>query len=384
MRIGWPILLPVKANWVLSWMSQALLRLIMAGNESCELALASEKSSIRNVEELEEILSEPTEAAIQTMAALDGDLVVLGVGGKMGPTLVRMAKRASDLAGVKRRVIGVSRFTTPSRLEDQLQSWGVETHRCDLLDANSYAQLPDAANVVYMAGMKFGSTGQESLTWAMNAFVPGLVSERYRDSRIAAFSTGNVYGLSPVNRGGSIESDPLHPVGEYAQSCLGRERIFEHFSRKYQTKLSILRLNYAVELRYGVLLDVAQKVFSGQAIPLQMGHLNAIWQADASAMSLQALSYAATPPFVINIAGPELLSVARIAQQFGELFQKPPRLEGVESGDALLNNAQKAFQLFGYPQVNIGRVLPWIADWVARGGETLDKPTHFENRAGNF
>lgn len=348
------------------------------------MALSPDKRFIQNVEELEDILSEPTEQVIHAMAALKGDLLILGIGGKMGPTLARMAKRASDLAGVTRRVIGVSRFSASSRLEERLHSWGVETHRADLLDAKTYAQMPDAPNLVFMAGMKFGSTGHESLTWAMNVFVPGLVCERYPNSRIAVFSTGNVYGLSPLSHGGSLESDLLHPQGEYALSCLGRERIFEHFSRNNQTQISILRLNYAVELRYGVLLDIAQKVFSEQAIPLEMGHLNAIWQADAAAMSLRALNHASSPPFVINIAGPEILSVARIAAQFGELFQKSVRFEGAESADALLNNAGKAFQHFGYPQVGIDQMVSWIADWVARGGETLEKPTHFENRAGNF
>lgn len=352
--------------------------------EENKVAPSPEKRTIRNIEELEDILSEPTKAVIHAMGALKGDLVILGVGGKMGPTLARMAKRASDLAGVTRRVIGVSRFSASSRLEERLHSWGVETHRADLLDAKSYALMPDAPNLVFMAGMKFGSTGQESLTWAMNAFVPGLVSERYRNSRIAIFSTGNVYGLSPVSRGGSLEDDLLHPVGEYALSCLGRERIFEHFSRTHQTQMSILRLNYAVELRYGVLLDIAQRVITGQVVPLEMGHLNTIWQADAASMSLQALNYASSPPFVINIAGPELLSVARIAGQFGELFQKPVRFEGTESEDALLNNAGRAFQHFGYPQVGIDQMMFWIADWVARGGETLEKPTHFENRRGDF
>jgi hypothetical protein len=347
------------------------------------LVLSHPKSSIRNVEELDHILSSPTEQTIHAMGALKGDLVVLGVGGKMGPTLAGMAKRASDLAGVARRVIGVARFSTPG-LEEQLHAWGVETHRCDLLDAKSYSQLPDAANVVFMAGMKFGATGQESLTWAMNTFVPGLVSERYRHSRIAAFSTGNVYGLSLVSGGGSKEDDPLHPVGEYALSCLGRERIFEHFSRTEQIPMSILRLNYAVELRYGVLLDIAQQVFSEQPIPLEMGYLNGIWQADATAMSLQSLNYASTPPFVINIAGPELISVRWIAEEFGKLFKKQVRFDGTESGDALLNNAHKAFQIFGYPQVGVESILPWIADWVERGEQTLAKPTHFENRAGKF
>ena len=260
----------------------------------------------------------------------------------------------------------------------------METHRCDLLDAKSHSQLPDAANVVYMAGMKFGATGQESLTWAMNTFLPGLISERYQHSRIAVFSTENVYGLSLVSSGGSKEGDLLHPVGEYALSCLGRERIFEHFSRTEQIPMSILRLNYAVELRYGVLLDIAQQVFSGQVISLDMGYLNAIWQADANAMSLQSLNHASTPPFVINIAGPELISVRQVAEEFGNLFKKPVRFEGAESRDALLNNAQKAFQLFGYPRVGVESILPWIADWVERGEETLAKPTHFENRAGNF
>ena len=348
------------------------------------MGLPSSKGTIQTVDQLEEILSEPTEAAIAAMGALPGDVVVLGVGGKMGPTLARMARRASDLAGVKRRVIGVSRFSAASKLEDRLNSWGVETHRCDLLDRYSYDHLPEAANVLYMAGMKFGSTGQEPLTWAMNAFVPGLVAERYRESRIVVFSTGNVYGLSPVSNGGSLETDSLHPVGEYALSCLGRERIFEHFSRIHQVKLSILRLNYAVELRYGVLLDVAQKVYAGYPIPLQMGHFNAIWQADASAMSLQALSHASVPPLVINLTGPELLSVARIAVQFGELFHKPVRFEGKEAADALLSNAQMAFRLFGHPLVSIDRMLPWITTWIELGGETLAKPTHFENRSGDF
>jgi nucleoside-diphosphate-sugar epimerase len=357
---------------------------LWAGIENDKVTELPDQISIRDVERLEDVLSQPTEATIRAMSAMKGDLVVLGVGGKMGPTLARMAKRASDLAGVTRRVIGVSRFSASSRLQEQLQSWGVETHRCDLLDRQSYAQLPDAANIVFMAGMKFGSTGQESLTWAMNAFVPGLVCERYRDSRIAVFSTGNVYGLFPVSCGGSVESDPLHPQGEYAMSCLGRERIFEHFSRTYRIEMSILRLNYAVELRYGVLLDIAQKVFSGRAIPLEMGHLNAIWQADASAMSLQALSYASAPPFVINIAGPEVLSVRWIAEQFADKFKKTAYFEGAESSDALLSNARKAFQLFGCPQAGIVQMLSWIADWVSRSGETLDKPTHFENRTGDF
>jgi dTDP-4-dehydrorhamnose reductase len=345
--------------------------------------MPTERTSIQDVAELEELLSEPTQGVVRMLGSLDGDIVVLGVGGKMGPTLARMARRASEIAGVRRRVIGVSRFSS-SALEQRLHAWGVETVRCDLLDRESLTGLPEAANVIYMAGMKFGCTGQESLTWAMNSFLPGLVTERYRKSRIAVFSTGNVYGLSPVSRGGSREEDALNPLGEYAMSCVGRERIFEHFSRTNNTKMAILRLNYATELRYGVLLDIAQRLNAGQAVPLSMGYLNAVWQGDASAMSLQSLYHATVPPLVINIAGPELLSVRQVAEDFAVRLGKPVQFEGVESGDALLSNAQRAYQLFGAPRVSTDQILTWVADWVRRGGSTLAKPTHFEERAGRF
>lgn len=345
--------------------------------------MVHEKTSIHDVAELEDLLSEPTEGAIRTLGALDGDILIVGVGGKMGPTLARMAKRASETAGVNRRVIGVARFSSPA-LEQQLHGCGIETVRCDLLDRHSLAELPDAANVVYMAGMKFGSTGHESLTWAMNSFLPGMVSERFPQSRIAAFSSGNVYGLTPVSGLGSREEDELHPVGEYAMSCVGRERIFEHFSRVSGTKMTILRLNYATEVRYGVLVDVAERVHAGRPVPLSMGYLNAIWQGDASAMSLQSLAHATTPPNVINIAGPETLSVRRIAEDFGARFGKLAQFEGAEASDALLSNAQKSYQLFGRPRVSSDLLITWIADWVRRGGASLAKPTHFDDRAGRF
>jgi len=352
-------------------------------NREHRMAQVPQKNSLRDIDDLDELLSEPTEAVVRALGALDGDIVILGVGGKMGPTLARMAKRASEIAKVPRRVIGVSRFSS-AKLESQLHTWGVETVRYDLLEPKSLFALPDAPNIVFMAGMKFGTTGQESMTWAMNSFLPGLVSERYRQSRIAAFSTGNVYELSPVSLGGSTEQDLPNPIGEYAMSCLGRERIFEYFSRTNQTRVSILRLNYATELRYGVLVDIAHKVYSGQSVPLSMGYLNAIWQGDACAMSLQALACASAPPLVINIAGPELLSVRRIAEQFGERLHKPVSFEGRESDDALLSNAKKSYELFGYPRVHAEQMISWIADWISRGGETLAKPTHFEERAGRF
>ena len=342
-----------------------------------------EKVSIRDVAELEELLSEPSEAAIGSMGTLNGDIIILGVAGKLGPTLARMAKRASDAARVARRIIGVSRFSSPET-QTSLRSWGVETVRCELLDRQSLSSLPDAANVVYMAGMKFGSTGQESLTWAMNSYLPGLVSERYRKSRITVFSTGNVYGLTLVSGGGSREDDALNPVGEYAMSCLGRERIFEHFSRTDGTPMTILRLNYATELRYGVLVDIAQRVHAVRPIPLAMGYLNAIWQGDACDMSLQALGHARVPPLTVNIAGSELLSVREVAAEFGKQFNKPVTLAGREADDALLSNAQQAYQLFGHPRVTATQMMTWIGEWVDRGGMTLAKPTHFEERDGRF
>jgi nucleoside-diphosphate-sugar epimerase len=345
--------------------------------------ISHREKSIAGVDELELLLSAPHESAVRALALLHGDILVLGAGGKMGPTLARMAKSASDLAATPRRVIAVSRFASP-QLPARLQSWGIETISCDLLDPASLANLPDAPNVIYMAGMKFGCTGNESLTWAVNSFLPGLVGDRFRHSRIVVFSTGNIYGLTPVSRGGSLESDVPNPAGEYAMSCLGRERMFEHFSHTTNTKVSIIRLNYATELRYGVLVDVARSVYSGEPVAISMGYLNAIWQADASAVALASLLHAASPAFVLNVTGPEVLSVRRVAEDFAERFGKPVQFHGVEANDALLSNAQKAFQLFGRPRVSYQQMTAWIAGWIERGGETLEKPTHFEERAGRF
>jgi nucleoside-diphosphate-sugar epimerase len=349
--------------------------------------IATEKArtspAIQTVEELEDRLSEPSAGAIATLGSLQGDLMLLGVGGKMGPTLARMARRASEAAGVRRRIIGVSRFSS-GPLEGQLKSHGIETIRCDLTDPAQLDRLPDVPNVIFMAGMKFGTTGQVALTWMMNAYLPGMVAQKFRKSKIVAFSTGNVYGLTPVVRGGSLESDALDPLGDYAMSTVGRERIFEHFSRALGIPMALLRLNYAVELRYGVLADVARCVWSQTPIDLSMGNFNAIWQADANAMALQAFDQLASPPRVLNIAGPEILSVRRLAEQFGEIFGKPVTFRGTEAADALLSNGQLAHRLFGYPRVSVQQMVEWIADWVRRGGVSLDKPTHFEVRDGNF
>jgi nucleoside-diphosphate-sugar epimerase len=339
--------------------------------------------TIDTVDRLEELLSEPTDYAVEAMGKMEGDLIILGAGGKMGPSLTKMAKRASDQAGVKRRVIAVDRWPS-SEQEDKLKAVGVETLKCDLLDPAELAKLPDAPNILFMVGVKFGTSGQQGLTWAINSYLPGLVCNRYRSSRIVAFSTGNVYGLVPVTGTGSVETDDLNPVGEYAMSALGRERVFDHFSRSFGIPVTIVRLNYACEMRYGVLVDVAQKVFAEEELDLSMGYLNTIWQADSNAVTLGAFGLTETPPFLINITGKKILSIKEVAAQFGEIMGKKPILTGVECPDALLSNSSKAFALFGEPRVDEKQLIPWIADWVSKGGASLGKPTHFESRDGKF
>ena len=329
---------------------------------------------IESVADLEDRLSTPSEGVVQTLRRLDGDVLILGVGGKMGPTLARMVRRASDLAGTRRRVIGVSRFTS-RELPEALATHGVETIAADLLDRSALAKLPDAPLVIYMAGMKFGSTGQEALTWAMNCWLPGMVCERFGGSRIAAFSTGNVYGLVPASSGGSRETDQLQPLGDYAQSCIGRERIFEHFSRAMGIPVSIIRLNYAVELRYGVLVDIAQRVWRGEPIDLSMGYVNVIWQGEANAMAIQSLADAASPPFVVNVAGAEVLRVREVAERFGKVMAREPKFAGVESADALLSDGGIGWKRYGRPRVTAEEMIAVIADWVSRGGASLGKPT---------
>lgn len=339
--------------------------------------------TIRSVEQLEELLSEPSEGVIETLRRLEGDIIVLGAGGKMGPTLARMAKRASDAAGVRRRVIGVSRFSS-GNVESQLKAHGVETVRCDLHDEEQLGKLPDSPNVVYMVGMKFGSTGREALTWATNSYLPAIISQRYHESRIVAFSTGNVYGLTPVRSGGSRESDPPSPRGEYAMSCLGRERIFEHFSCRLGIPVALIRLNYATELRYGVLVDLAERVFAGETIDLAMGRLNAIWQADANAVALLCFDHVSSPPFILNVTGPETLSVRHICEEFGRQMGKPVAFKGTESPEALLSSSRLCRRLLGDPRVGVQKMILWISDWMMRGGPRLGKPTHFEVRDGKF
>lgn len=336
----------------------------------------------QNEAQLEELLSEPTPAVIEAFRRLAGDVILLGAAGKMGPTLARMARRAANLAGTPRRIIAVSRFSAGD--DALLAAHGIETVRCDLLDERQLAELPEAPHVIFMTGRKFGSTGDEAGTWAMNCFLPGTVCRRYRHSRIVAFSTGNVYGLVPSASGGSRETDVPQPVGEYAMSCLGRERVFAYFSRSEHIPLAILRLNYACELRYGVLVDLAGQVWREEPIDLAMGHFNILWQGDANAWALAALSHTQSPPWVVNLAGPELLSVRAVCQEFGRRMDKTVRFVGEEAPDALLSNSSQAQALWGPPRVPAEQLIEWVADWTMRGGRTLGKPTHFASRDGKF
>lgn len=338
---------------------------------------------IQTEAQLESYLSEPTAEVIAAVAALEGDILILGVGGKMGPTLAKQAKRAIDRAGIAKKVIGVSRFSTPG-VQEGLHEAGIETITADLLSEDSLRNLPDTQNVILMAGRKFGSTGNESLTWAMNGYMPGRVAEKFRTSRLVVFSTGNVYPLTPVYHGGATENSTVAPVGEYAQSCLSRERICSYFSSQFGTPMAILRLNYAIDLRYGILLDIAEKAYAEEVISLQMGNVNVIWQGDANAVALRAFAHCQSPPLVLNVTGSETVSIRYLASCFGAIFNKSPRFEGEEAATALLSNASRCHQLFGYPRISLGQMIERVAEWVRIGGTTLRKPTYFEVRDGKF
>lgn len=334
-------------------------------------------------EQLEELLSRPTAEVVSVLEKLEGDIMFLGIAGKIGPSLARMVKRACDKAGLPKKIMGVSRFHNPEHKE-QIEQHGIETIQGDLLNREFLETLPRVKNVFFLAGMKFGSEDHLGLTWAMNSYLPALVAEHFKESRIVAYSTGCVYPLVPVESGGSIETDSPEPVGEYAQSCLGRERMFEYGSNSHGTPVALIRLNYAVEMRYGVLVDIAMKVRNKQPVDLTMGYFNVIWQGDANKMVIRSLPYAASPARVFNMTGREILSVREIAGEFGKLFGVKPILRGKEAETALLSNSSLACKLFGNPEVPIRTVIQWVAHWINDNKALLGKPTHFEVRDGKY
>jgi len=338
---------------------------------------------MRTLEELENKLAEPSPALVEDLRNLEGDIMLLGVGGKMGPSLAKLAINAIRESGVDRKVYGVSRFSEKG-LKEELESFGVQTIACDLLNEEELRKLPDVPNVIYMAGTKFGTTGKEYFTWAMNAYLPGRVAEKFRNSRIVVFSTGNVYPLTPIKNGGATEEMSPSPVGEYGQSCLGRERVFEHFSHQYGTPVLVYRLNYAIDLRYGVLLEIAKSVKEGRPIDVSMGHFNCIWQGDANEIAIRSLLACKQGAELLNVTGPETVSIRYAAEQFAKRFGTKAEFTGQEADTALLSNASKCMQMFGYPRVSLLQMIDWVAEWVQHEGATINKPTHFQEREGKF
>lgn len=339
---------------------------------------------IQTVDELEERLSRPTAGVLDTLRAVSGDVLVLGAGGKMGPTLARMVRRGFDTIGEpNRRVVAVSRFSSPTAAAS-LQEHGVETISCDLTDRSAIERLPEFPNLLYLVGQKFGTSDAPEKTWLTNAVVPAFVAERFPRSRTVVLSTGCVYPLMDPSGPGATESSPLTPPGEYANSCVGRERVFEHFSKVRGTPMAFVRLCYAIDLRYGVLLDLARKIVADQTIDLDMAATHVIWQGDANARVIQCLGRTSAPPVAVNVTGRERLVIRDLATRLGLLLNRDVRLTGTESNVAWVWDAGRSYEWFGPPEVSIDEMLAWTADWLRRGGETLDRPTHFEVRDGQF
>jgi hypothetical protein len=333
-------------------------------------------ADIQTTADLERELSRPSEDDIASLARLEGDILILGAGGKMGPSLARLCLRGSEAAGIQRRILAVSRHP--------VKETGIEALACDLLDRKQVAQLPDCPNILYLAGRKFGSSGNPELTWAMNTLVPAIVTERFPGSRMVVFSTGNVYAFRRPAEGGSVETDLPAPVGEYAQSCLGRERVFEYFSGQRRLPCLLFRLNYAVDLRYGVLVDIARKVWSGAPVDLQVPAFNAIWQRDANSYALRSLELCEVPPRILNVTGAETLLVREVAEWFAGRLGKSCRFQGQEGPTALLSDASECHALLGPPRIPAPRLMEMVARWMEAGGDLLDKPTHFEVADGRF
>jgi nucleoside-diphosphate-sugar epimerase len=338
---------------------------------------------IETEDALEEALSRPTAGVLETLRTLQGDIAVLGAGGKMGPSLARMVRRGCDELGDKRNVFAVSRFSSIDA-KRQLEQHGVRALSCDLMDRDAVRRLPEAPNIIFMAGQKFGTADAPELTWVMNTLVPAIVAERYAGSRIVVFSTGCVYPLAPLSGPGSREEDALEPPGEYASTCVGRERVFTHFAKAHGTRVLMFRLSYAIDLRYGVLHDIAQKVMQGEPVDVSMGEANVIWQGDANARAIQCLARTESPPVALNVTGRERIGIRDVGERLGALLGRKPRITGRAGKTAWVFDASRSYEWFGAPAVSIEEMLEATAHWVAQGGATLGKPTHFETRDGKF
>lgn len=338
---------------------------------------------MNSIKELDEKLSIPSQDLIEDLSTIDGDILILGAGGKMGPSLAMLAKNASDQLDSSKEIICVSRFSD-KKSQEKLEDHGIQTIATDLLMEDELQALPDVKNVIYMVGQKFGTSGNESLSWALNSYLPGRIAEKYKGSSIVVFSTGNVYPLVDVTSGGATENYQPAPVGEYAQSCLGRERVFEYFSKKNGTKILNYRLNYAIDMRYGVLVEIAKAIQQKKPIDLRTGHANVIWQGDANEIAIRCLNICSSPPNTLNVTGPETVSIRWLANEFGKLLGAKPQFVHAEQSTALLSNASECHRLFGYPSVSLRQMIEWTAEWIKNEGETINKPTHFQEREGKF
>ncbi len=339
---------------------------------------------MNRIESIRESMYTPSPELVDDMDKIDGDIMILGVSGKMGLTLAKLVKRASDQLQSKKKVYGVARFSESNNIQEELELEGIETIKCDFMSEDQLERLPDVKNIIYMVGYKFGTVGNEDYTWAINSYLPGRIASKYKASNIVAFSTGCVYPLVKLAAGAPSEEYPPEAMGEYAQSCLGRERIFQYFSKCNKTPVTIFRLNYAIDLRYGILSEIAQAVLKEEPIDLTMGHANVIWQKDACEIAIRSLTVASSPANVVNVTGPETVSIKWIAERFAEEFNKTPIFIGSESDTALLSNASKAHALFGYPKTTIREMIDITSEWLRSGGDTIDKPTHFQERQGKY
>ena len=343
----------------------------------------AQPETIKDEAQLDSILTHPSDSLRGFIKQISSPLVILGAGGKMGPTLAVLAKHAADIAGHPLDVIAISRYSNTATRQ-WLENNGVQTRTADLLDHNQWTDLPNSENVIYLVGQKFGTEANPGLTWAMNTLVPSYAANRYRSARIVALSTGCVYPLVPVDSGGATENSPLDPPGEYAAACLARERLFEYHATQHQTPLTLVRLNYAIDLRYGVLHDIAQKIYLGQPIDLGMGHFNCIWQGEANERILRSLSLCANPPRLLNLTAPETIAVHSVATRLGDLMKCESQFTGTEADTAWLSNPAQSIDAFGPLTVELETMLQWTAYWTTHEGRSLGKPTHFEVRDGKY